>query len=312
MRSKRLKVWFVGLAVAILLAACSLRPGPVHLGLVVDSASHLEGREAQQAAVEALLSTVQPGDTLKVYTHGEPLFKGLVRSGTVEARFIHAPANQPFPVVVAEAGRALAEGVRPGQPAVFVILANDTSDALGMADFRGLPRGTQIRLIGTRITGALPDFLQAGQLPYDVQMVSNAALLAPATAEVRGEIRGLRRPVPTPWTWGMLLAYLGGTLLVKLRRWRQSRRPMEVLVEVGEQLRVVSLRDGQTVCLPTATGAPGLTLSRDGAEVHLVPQEEVCVGRWRLTKKRCRAPNQACCAGAREPSCCPRVKALCP
>jgi hypothetical protein len=246
----------------------------------VDTAPLREVREAQQTAVDSLLShSVQPGDTLTVFTHGERLFKRLVvHSRTIDTLFRHTPASQPFPAVVTDVGRALSKRTRPGQPCAFVILGNE-SDVLSMAHFRSLPRGSRVFLVG-RVAGDLGAFLP--QLPYDV-VVSDPILLAQATAQLRQAIHGLRPLRVMPIPWGVLGVFLVALVSPKLyrvsterHRRRLCREPLVARVwsEELSDYKKVELSQGQTY-LHEERGAPRFTLTRDAAQVRLAPQEEV-------------------------------------
>lgn len=250
------------LVATVLIAAATLRPGPLNLGIVASTAGGPP--EAQQMAVESLLAAVRPGDTVTLVTRGQPLFKHLEVHPGVQVHFAHAP-HLDLAGAVAETGQCLAQAPQPSLPVLLAVLASEADPPLGDQAFRSLPPGSSIRLVGATIRPALAEFLNEGLWKHDLRAAPAGDLALGTDALVR-EIKKLRSHRPTPFTGVAVGSGLLTALLLWLHCWWLRRRRIEVLLSTTEDdLQLVPLQDGERF-----EAAPGATLQREGGRVRLI------------------------------------------
>ncbi len=239
------------LVVMVLAASASFRPGPVRLGIVMDNSVSPAERANCLQAVEALLATARPGDSVCLVTRGRIPFRGVDAAPGTSVRFFHIDGPD-LDTAVHQAALNLADNGAVANPVILTVLAGQDAPPLGAICFRDLPPGTHIRLVGARARSSLAGFAPLYPWRYDLRSASVDRCSA-ASAELQQEIHALRGYTSSPATWailsGSLLAWLG----IFMRHCWLRRRKLHVLLQTTSDLHAFPLREGQCVTVSGST-----------------------------------------------------------
>ena len=223
--------------------------------------------EAQQLAVESLMTTTRPGDRLILTTFGNTRWKKLrVNSQQgLQVQWYHLSQGKMTQALM-ETGQHLT-----ADASSYVVVIADSQNPttlLSTRALRALPPQASVRLIGLALD---PTWTAFNPLlnRRDVKVLAHESL-AHTTAALIRELHHRRGYVPTWATWGIAGGEMLGIMMCLLISYWRKQRKIEVLLEQDEKedYQLLDLRDHEEVQLGKAI------LRREGGNLHLIMDQE--------------------------------------
>jgi hypothetical protein len=256
---KRYWVGYFLSSMALLAAAFTLHPAPLHLSLVVAQADDISGRENQEMTIKMLTGAMNPEDSVIQVCTGNSLFGEQTKKadGFSPIEYLVAP---DLPTAIASTTREIRGD---GEHNMLVVLGGTAKLPIPASAFLSLPSGSHIRLIDVNLSEPLIAFHTAAPWNFDLRSAS-ATQFAPAAKELAGELEQMHGLYPTRITWLLLSSSLLAVISSILYRWRRRQSDLRIMWEKPSgDLQIASLQHGEQMEIA------GHCLRRDEEQVLL-------------------------------------------